>query len=256
MADRKEPSGNPHVIKVRATDVPYVTADQMIEVDRLMIEDLHIDLIQMMENAGRGLAHLARQRFLGGNPNGRRVVALAGTGGNGGGVLVAARRLYTWGAEVGVVLTTSPDALKSVTAHQLDTLVRIGVPVMGAEMVAEAARADLVLDGILGYRLEGPPRGTAAALIEWANAQEAPTLALDVPSGLDATKGVVFAPVIVAAATLALALPKEGLRRPGAERYVGELYLADIGVPPALYQRTGLGLTVGPIFAPDEILRL
>ncbi len=80
-------------------------------------------------------------------------------------------------------------------------------------------------------------------------------MALDVPSGLDATKGVVFAPVIVAAATLTLALPKEGLRRPGAERYVGELYLADIGVPPGLYTQL-LAVPVGPLFARDEIVRL
>ncbi len=240
----------------RTTDVPYVTTDQMVEIDRLMIEELHIDLVQMMENAGRAFAHLARQLFLGGNPNRARVVALAGSGGNGGGVLVAARRLHTWGAEVRVVLSALPDTLKEVTAHQLDALVRIGVPVMGAESVSEGARPDLVLDGIVGYRLEGPPRGAAAQLIEWANVRDAPTLALDLPSGFDATRGAVFQPVIVASATLALALPKEGLRSPGAEPYVGELYLADIGVPPALYHRIGLRLPVGPLFARDDILRL
>jgi len=73
-------------------DVPYVTTAQMVEVDRAMIEDFGIELIQMMENAGRSLAHLARARFLSGDPRGKRVVALAGTGGNGGGALVCARR--------------------------------------------------------------------------------------------------------------------------------------------------------------------
>jgi NAD(P)H-hydrate epimerase len=239
-----------------ATDIPYLTAAQMIEVDRIMVEDLHIDLIQMMENAGRSLAHLARRRFLEGNPIGRRTLALAGTGGNAGGVLVAARRLFTWGADVHVVLTASPEALKAVTAHQLDGLLSIGVPVLEAEMVDRIHGCHLVLDGILGYRLDGPPRGTAAALIEWANAEGAPILALDVPSGLDATKGVVSAPVIVAEATLTLALPKEGLRQAGAADYVGELYLADIGVPPTLYRRVGVSLPVGPMFAADDILRL
>ena len=46
--------------------VPWLTTEQMVEVDRAMIEDFHIELIQMMENAGRNLAHLARERFLGG----------------------------------------------------------------------------------------------------------------------------------------------------------------------------------------------
>ena len=80
--------------------VPFITTDQMREVDRAMIEDYGISLVQMMENAGRNLAQLARQRFLDGDPRGRRVLVLAGTGGNGGGGLVCARRLRNWGAEV------------------------------------------------------------------------------------------------------------------------------------------------------------
>ncbi len=81
-----------------ASAVPYVTTEQMIEVDRAMIEDYRIDLIQMMENAGRNLAHLARELFLDGDPRGRSLVVLAGTGGNGGGAMVCARRLANYGA--------------------------------------------------------------------------------------------------------------------------------------------------------------
>jgi len=83
--------------KCTPEDIRYLTTDQMIEVDRAMIEDFKIELIQMMENAGRNLASLARERFLDGDPIGKRVVVLAGTGGNGGGALVAARRLHNWG---------------------------------------------------------------------------------------------------------------------------------------------------------------
>jgi NAD(P)H-hydrate epimerase len=83
------------IFPVYAGEVPYLTADQMVEVDRAMIEDYHIGLVQMMENAGRNLAHLARVRFLESNPSGKPVVVLAGTGGNGGGALVCARRLHT-----------------------------------------------------------------------------------------------------------------------------------------------------------------
>ncbi|HET60384.1 MAG TPA: NAD(P)H-hydrate epimerase, partial [Chloroflexi bacterium] len=72
----------------------------MREVDRLMIEQFHISLVQMMENAGRNLAALAIERFLDKNPNGKRVVILAGRGGNGGGGLVCARRLHNWGATI------------------------------------------------------------------------------------------------------------------------------------------------------------
>ena len=70
-------------------EVPYLTTEQMVEVDRAMVEDFRIDLIQMMENAGRNLAHLARIRFFDGDPRGKEVVVLAGTGGTGGRALVA-----------------------------------------------------------------------------------------------------------------------------------------------------------------------
>ncbi len=55
---------------------PFITTDQMREVDRAMIEDFGISLVQMMENAGRNLAQLARQRFLDGDPRGRRILVL------------------------------------------------------------------------------------------------------------------------------------------------------------------------------------
>lgn len=71
--------------------VPYLTTEQMREVDRLMVEELGIELIQMMENAGRSLAEVARKRFLAGDAAGARVEVLVGPGGNGGGALVCAR---------------------------------------------------------------------------------------------------------------------------------------------------------------------
>lgn len=88
IADREILQGEDVMTPTSSYDVPYVDTKQMIEVDRLMMEVFHIDLIQMMENAGRNLAHLARTRFLDGDPGGKRVIILAGTGGNGGGALV------------------------------------------------------------------------------------------------------------------------------------------------------------------------
>ncbi len=235
--------------------VPFLTTEQMIAVDRAMVEDLHIDLLQMMENAGRHLAHVARLRVLDGAPVGKHVVVLAGSGGNGGGAMVCARRLYTWGARVRVVLATGSEALAPATARQRDILERIGVPVAGTNALRGVRDVTLVIDGVIGYRLSGSPRGAAAEAIRWANGQAAPVLALDVPSGIDATTGAVHSPAIRATATMTLALPKTGLRAPAAAEHIGELYLADIGVPPGLYAQL-LALPVGPLFARDEIVRL
>lgn len=241
---------------IDSANVPYVTTEQMIEVDRAMIEDFHIELIQMMESAGRNLAHLARYRFLDGDPIGKKVVVLAGTGGNGGGAMVCARRLHNWGAQVGVFLTKPPEAFSGVPAHQLDILRRMQVPAAPAGGVTQVESASLIVDGIIGYSLSGAPRGTAADLIRWANGQGTPILALDAPSGVDTTSGTVFAPAIQATATMTLALPKEGLRAPGVDKQVGELYLADISVPATLYEEPALGINVGPLFASDDIIRL
>jgi NAD(P)H-hydrate epimerase len=118
------------------------------------------------------------------------------------------------------------------------------------------AGADLILDGLIGYSLKGAPRGHTAELITWANAASAPILALDVPSGLDAGTGTVHNPTIRAAATMTLALPKLGLRVSEAKPFIGELYLANIGVPRELYAEPSLGLQVPSIFTRDEIVRL
>ena len=240
---------------VDSSKVPYVTTDQMVEVDRAMIEDYGIDLVRMMENAGRGLANLARERFLGGDARERRVVVLAGTGGNGGGVLVAARRLHNYGADVAVLATRSDDAFTPVPRSQLSIVRRMGIRVGTPEDVGLLGARDLILDGLVGYSLNGAPRGVAASLIRWANESSAPVLSLDAPSGVDTTTGVVFDPAIRATATMTLALPKEGLRAPGIEHTVGDLYLADISVPPELYVNY-LGLAVGPLFAEADIVQV
>jgi NAD(P)H-hydrate epimerase len=241
-------------------DIPYLTTDQMREVDRAMIEDYHIELIQMMENAGRNLAHLARVRFLDGDPRERTVVVLVGIGGNGGGGLVSARRLHNWGARVRVITTHPDDQYKGILAHQLDILRKMGVSIIWADQITDQDvddyPVDLIVDAIIGYSLSGAPRGTAAKMISWANLQRSPILSLDTPSGLDTSTGRVVEPVIRATATLTLALPKDGLRKPGKEDIVGELYLADISIPPGLYAGPGLELSVGPIFAQNEVIRL
>jgi NAD(P)H-hydrate epimerase len=164
--------------------------------------------------------------------------------------------LHAWGADIAVFLTRPPGKFTSVPAQQLEILRRMNVPFTQGVPPSGTARPDLIVDGVIGYSLKGSPRGTAADLICWANARSVPVLALDVPSGVDAATGEPRDPSIRASATLTLALPKEGLRAPGVEGHVGELYMADIGVPPSLYDGPGLGLAVGPIFAECDILRL
>jgi NAD(P)H-hydrate epimerase len=220
--------------------LPALTADQMREVDRIMIDELHVDLLQMMENAGRNLADLAQWRYAPAD-----VVVLAGPGGNGGGGLVAARHLANRGVGVRVVL--AGDRRTPATERQLDIIQRMDVPTLAEP----PDRTDLAVDALLGYGLRGNPRGRVASLIAWANASSAPVLSLDTPSGLDATTGKAADPCIRADATLTLALPKAGLI---GSSNVGRLYLADISVPPQVYAR--FGFDVGHPFATGPLIEL
>jgi NAD(P)H-hydrate epimerase len=236
--------------------IPTVTVDQMREVDRLMMEEFKIGLLQMMENAGRALAEQAR-RLLGGDVGGAHVLVLAGRGGNGGGGLTAARRLSIWGAHVSVILGGPAADFQGVPLHQLEIVGRLPILVQQAPFDgAEAAlrSADLVLDALIGYSLSGAPREPIATLIRSANAVGTPLLALDIPSGLSGDSGEAFDPTIRAVATVTLALPKAGLTQPGAAERVGDLYVADISVPEAVYQR--MGLNVGPIFSRSDVIAL
>jgi NAD(P)H-hydrate epimerase len=235
--------------------VPSLTVDQMIEVDKLMLEKYHIELIQMMENSGRNLADLASMRFLGGDVRNKRIAVLAGNGGNGGGVMVSARHLQNWGARISLILAAPTSAYAGVPAHQLNVLDCLKVPVLVADGLNLQDPFDLILDGLIGYGLTAAPRGTTSELIEWANQTGTPILALDNPSGMDSTNGKAHNPTIRATATMTLALPKTGLLKPGAEKYVGELYLADISVPPELYENT-FGILVPELFYKNTLMRI
>lgn len=241
---------------IQAKDLPCLTRAQMAEVDRLAVEEFHIDLLQMMENAGRNLARLTVAHLPGGRPGPSSVVVMAGPGGNGGGAMACARRLHTWGMKTSVILTRSEADHAGAAANQLASLRRIGVPLLQTDEVGSLPPPDLIIDGLTGYGISGEPHGAVARMIQWANEEPAPILALDLPSGLDATLGPVYQRCIRAHSTLTLAAPKQGLLREGALDLVGVLYLADIGVPPEVYTEMGIDAKWGERFADGDILRV
>ncbi len=224
--------------------VPAVTAEQMREVDRLATEEFGLGILQMMENAGRNLAGNVMEML---DEARGEVTVLAGSGGNGGGGLCCARHLHNRGFTVWVVLSKEPATLTGAAANQLHILQAAGVGACLKHAPAQAQeeevirRAQVVVDALIGYSLRGAPRGRVAELIDLCNQHAVRVLSLDVPSGLDATTGEAAGVVVRPERTLTLALPKTGLRD-----VPGELYLADIGIPPELYQ--WLGLSFEPPF--------
>ncbi len=249
------PVSDPIDPRVDPQRLPALSRQQMEDVDRLVMEVYHLELIQMMENAGRLLAELARERIMGGDVKGAHVAVLAGRGGDGGGALVAARHLINWGASVEVVLARNPSVFEGVPAHQLDILRAMGVALYSEGLPAYLSHRQLVIDGLIGYNLHGAPIGRSAELIRWANRQAAPVLSLDTPSGLDITSGTPFDPTVKAFATMTLALPKRGLLEPEAAPFVGELYLADISIPLSVYARLGISVP-DDLFSRQSIVRI
>ncbi len=209
----------------------YLTAEEMTEADRVAVEDFGIDVLSLMENAGVGVARVARS-MLGGSAAGKRVCCLAGKGNNGGDGLVAARHLHNWGAKVTVVLGTKKAELRDVPARQFRAVEKMQITLAESQ---SAIDADLLVDGLLGYGSRGNPREPVARLIRWANASGIPILAVDIPSGLDATTGDPGDPCIMAKATATFGLPKTGFLNPGARRFLGALYLVDISLPDRVY---------------------
>jgi NAD(P)H-hydrate epimerase len=231
--------------------IPALSTEQIKEVDRLMVQQFGIELIQMMENAGRSLAELAR-RLTGGRVLGKSIIVLCGTGNNGGGGMVAARHLHNWGVQVQVVLIGDGARLKKVPARQWKIIEKLGLNTIAPDLKS----ADLILDALLGYGAQGDPRPPVSDWIERANASGVPILSLDSPSGLDTTTGEPGKPCVRAEATMTLALPKTGLLTSQARPFVGKLYLADIGVPPELYAAPSLGFEVNTLFAEGVILQV
>ena len=222
--------------------LPSVTPAQMAHVDRIMAGEFGVDVLQLMELAGQAVAAFAREHVLG-SVLGKHVLVLAGSGGNGGDGMVAARLLHAWGARPVVWLSHDAVSLRGAAAHQLQSLVTLDLPLLpppAPDEPIELPDADLLIDALLGFGLSGPPSGASARLIAAANAHPAPLLAVDLPSGLDAGTGQPYDPCIRADATLTLALPKTGLLAPAARPFVGELFVADIGVPAAAYARAGV----------------
>ena len=213
--------------------VPAVTTEQMREVDRIAMEETGPNLYQMMENAGRNLATLALETLADERCE-SRILVLAGTGGNGGGGICAARHLANRGFETALCLA-EPFHLSEVAKWQRHVFgATRGKVLSPAELAGE--KFDLILDALIGYGLASAPTGAYADLIRWANSTGTRILSLDVPSGLDSTTGATPGAVISAELTMTLALPKTGLvfGKPG------RLFLADIGIPIKTFLRLSL----------------
>jgi hydroxyethylthiazole kinase-like uncharacterized protein yjeF len=237
-----------------------LTSAEMRDIDRTAIEELGIPGVVLMENAGLGIVRALKFRFPG--LANERIVVVAGKGNNGGDGLVVARHLFNSGVRTEVLLLAAKEDVKGDAAINLAIALKMGVPVTEARDAAAwkkvrggLSRASIVVDALFGTGLVKPLDGLYAAAVEDINRSDAYKVAVDIPSGLSADTFETIGPSVKADLTVTLAAPKLAHIFPPAADGVGELVIAPIGIPAALFEKPGLKLelveeaAVRPYFA-------
>ncbi len=224
--------------------LPVVTASQMRALDRATIDEIGLPGLVLMETAGRAVAIAARAVLA--DCSGH-VAVVCGPGNNGGDGFVCARVLRAWGYDAVVYLGVSRERVSGDAHSHLVVLEKSGgvVRLIDTESALELhgaaiADADLVVDALLGIGVERAVEGHLAAVVAAINRCRC-TVAVDIPSGLDADTGRVLGAAVRAHRTVAIAAHKVATAgAPGFAR-CGVVDVADIGIPALLVAKASIG---------------
>lgn len=220
-----------------------LTRQQSRAIDTAAINEYGIPGMVLMENAGRGVVELLLDwdRTL----NDRAapaVVILCGKGNNAGDGFVIARHLEIHGARPRVILLCPADDLQGDARQNFEILSHTNVRIvdlssatdLGAELEAQSLDTAWLVDAMLGTGAQGEPREPFSTAIQWMNRQPTGKLAVDVPSGLDCDTGQAAKHAVTADRTCTFVAAKKGFTVPSAGRYLGQLHVVSIGIPPRL----------------------
>ena len=215
------------------------TAAEMREIDKTAMEWFGQPGVSLMENAGRAVADKVTELL--GEPRGKIVFIVCGGGNNGGDGYVAARWLHNRGARVKLFLAVDRARIRGDALVHLETALRMGIECFdhteprGLEKARIAvAFADLVVDALLGTGFQGELYPNYAESIDLINGSGKTVLAVDIPSGVDADTGRVKQKAVKANCTVTFGLPKPGLLLYPGAGCVGEMVVAEIGLPQEL----------------------
>ncbi|MCC6510687.1 MAG: NAD(P)H-hydrate epimerase [Pirellulaceae bacterium] len=222
-----------------------LSVDTIRQVDRIAVEQYHMHSLVLMENAAIGCASWLSAR----HADPQTAVVLCGRGNNGGDGLAIARhlRLAGWRCRVillGPIAKLSSDAHANwqiLTARSTDDCLVVETfdsvtgqvdPPAAATIQQWLSESTIILDALLGSGALGAPRQPMAHWVELANAlPHAERVAIDVPTGLNASSGQVTSIAFQADFTLTFVAKKPGFDVPGARPYLGRVEVLPIGVP-------------------------
>ena len=211
-----------------------LNAEQMRNIDRRATERFGIPSIVLMENAAIAVVDAIFERY----PDTDRVAIVCGTGANGGDGFAVARHLENRGVVPVIVIAGDRASIRGDARTNLTTCERLGIPMYdvldpnGVETaLAHVADADLVVDALFGTGLNRAPSGFHADVIRGLAELRLPVLAIDLPSGANASSPEPFEPVVQAEVTVTFAAPKVCHVFEPAALYCGEVIVADISIP-------------------------
>ncbi|HEX6094778.1 MAG TPA: NAD(P)H-hydrate dehydratase [Thermoanaerobaculia bacterium] len=211
-----------------------LNAEQMRNIDRCATERFGVPSIVLMENAAIAVVDAIFERY----PDSDRVALLCGTGANGGDGFAVARHLENRGVVPVIVVVGDRASIRGDALTNLTICERLGIPMYdltdtgGVETaLAHVADADLVVDAIFGTGLNRAPSGFHADVIRGLAELRLPVLAVDLPSGTNASSHEPFDPCIQAEVTVTFAAPKVCHVFQPATLYCGEVIVADISIP-------------------------
>lgn len=219
--------------EVALEEVPTVTYEQAAAIVRVMRDDTGVDLSRVLEHVGRATTDATR-RLVGGDLAGRSVTVLCGPGANGDSGIASARLLASSGADVTVA--TVGHARDEGRGRELAGLEAMEVTV--STFASGLPTGDVVVDALLGVGARPPVDRTVEEAIEWLRAHDVPVVAVDLPSGVHPEEGLKGA-CVTADVTIALGAPKPAHLHRIVRPYLGDLYLADLGIPPWVWEQAG-----------------
>ena len=222
---------------------PCLNAEQMRAVDAWAIEARGVPSLELMETAGSAVAEAAAK-----TATSARAAVVCGKGNNGGDGLVAARALAEMGYEVEALLLWPPEDLSGDAKTNLERF-PAARHASGDELAQALSGTSVIVDAIFGTGFSGEPRDPAAAAIEAINAAEAPVVAADIPSGVDASSGEVGGAAVQAELTVSFHAAKLGHWIAPGKRHSGRLRVVPIGIPEGAPAEAEAGLIDPPVLA-------
>ena len=220
---------------------PLPDAETMRAVDRWAIDEQGVSGLDLMERAGQGVTRAVEVHASDGS-----VAVLCGKGNNGGDGLVVARLLREASRAVTVICTAPLEEFEGDAAANLARLPG-DVPISLAQGADAIASATVIVDALLGTGFAGEPHGAVANAITAINEAPGGVVAVDVPSGVDASTGAVSGEAVRADVTVTFHAAKPGLWIMPGKAHAGEVHTIDIGIPRGAPMAAKVGLTSSAI---------